>query len=84
MPCRKLICTNWFPAWLKIEYFLFTLSIFQLNSQHSNHLSSLLFFCLFSNMFIKAELMIPVGIAIMAIPIRLIKLLNNRPTGVMG
>ena len=37
MPCQKLICTNWFPAWLKIEYFLFTLSIFQLNSQHSNH-----------------------------------------------
>lgn len=28
MPCRKLIFTNWFPAWLKIEYFLFTLSIF--------------------------------------------------------
>lgn len=32
----------------------------------------------------KAELIIPVGIAIMAIPIRLIRLLSRRPIGVMG
>lgn len=42
-------------------------------------------FCFFSiSMLMKAELMIPVGMAIMAMPIRLMMLLNNRPNGVIG
>lgn len=35
-------------------------------------------------MLMKAELMIPVGMAIMAMPIRLMMLLNSRPNGVIG
>ena len=51
-----------------------------------NYIDELFFsFCFFSiSMLMKAELMIPVGMAIMAMPIRLMMLLNNRPNGVIG